>query len=57
MDQMIMGPLIILLMGGGVGAAFYFVAQRYVGSATGASTYDTARVASDQSLHAPDARR
>ncbi|MEN9936586.1 MAG: hypothetical protein RLZZ387_3165 [Chloroflexota bacterium] len=31
MDQTIMGPLLILLFGGGVGAAFYFVAQRYVG--------------------------
>jgi hypothetical protein len=31
MDQSIIGPLLILLFGGGVGAAFYFVAQRYVG--------------------------
>lgn len=31
MDPMIMGPLLILLLGGGVGAAFYFVARQYVG--------------------------
>lgn len=57
MDQLIMGPLIILLMGGGVGAAFYFVAQRYVGRVTSTGAYDASRVAADQSLHAPDVRR
>lgn len=57
MDQMIMGPLLILLLGGGVGAAFYFVAQRYVGRATTARHYDGSQSAADQTLHAPDARR
>jgi hypothetical protein len=55
MDPFIMGPLLILLFGAGVGAAFYFVARSRVGrpvDGAGRRTTD-----SNASLQTPDTTR